>query len=86
MEARGNMKLLMVDLDGTIREPFSGEKFISCPTDQKIIDKADRAIATKLWLLVTVPRFLSHILRLRVLLPIPLDCSSSICPCHRPSI
>jgi len=40
------MKLLMLDLDGTIRQPASGEKFISCPTDQKIIDGADKAIAS----------------------------------------
>lgn len=37
-------KLLLVDLDGTIREPISGE-FIKHPQDQRIIQGADRAIA-----------------------------------------
>lgn len=39
------MKLLFVDLDGTIREPLSGAKFINRPRDQKIITGADKAIA-----------------------------------------
>ena len=34
------MKLLLLDLDGTIREPKSGAKFINDPLDQKPIDKA----------------------------------------------
>lgn len=38
-------KLLMVDCDGTIREPLSEAKFIQHPHDQKIIKGADRAIA-----------------------------------------
>jgi D-glycero-D-manno-heptose 1,7-bisphosphate phosphatase len=38
-------KLLLVDLDGTIREPLSGEKFIQHPQDQRIIKGADKAIA-----------------------------------------
>ncbi len=38
-------KLLLVDLDGTIRELLSGEKFIQYPQDQKIIKGADKAIA-----------------------------------------
>lgn len=38
-------KLLLVDCDGTIREPASGEKFIQHPRDQRIIAGADRAIA-----------------------------------------
>jgi len=39
------MKLLMLDLDGTIREPLSGEKFIQHPHDQRIIEGAAQAIA-----------------------------------------
>lgn len=39
------MKLLLVDCDGTIREPKSGEKFIQHPRAQKIITGADKAIA-----------------------------------------
>ena len=34
------MKVLLLDLDGTIREPKSGAKFINDPLDQKPIDKA----------------------------------------------
>lgn len=35
----------MLDLDGTVREPLSGEKFIQHPQEQKIIEGADKAIA-----------------------------------------
>jgi D-glycero-D-manno-heptose 1,7-bisphosphate phosphatase len=38
-------KLLLVDLDGTIREPISSSKFILHPQDQRPIDGADRALA-----------------------------------------
>lgn len=38
-------KILLLDCDGTIREPVSGSKFIQRPLDQKIIDGADKAIA-----------------------------------------
>lgn len=38
-------KLLLVDLDGTIREPNSGQKFIQHPRDQRIIKGADKALA-----------------------------------------
>lgn len=38
-------RLLLVDLDGTIREPISGQKFIQHPRDQQIIAGADKAIA-----------------------------------------
>ena len=38
-------KLLLVDCDGTIREPLSGAKFISHPRDQRIMAGADKAIA-----------------------------------------
>jgi hypothetical protein len=37
-------KLLLVDLDGTIRESLSGEKFIQYPRSQRII-KGASAIA-----------------------------------------
>lgn len=40
-----NLKLLLLDCDGTIREPLSGNKFISHPRDQKVIAGADKAIA-----------------------------------------
>jgi D-glycero-D-manno-heptose 1,7-bisphosphate phosphatase len=39
------IRLLLVDLDGTIREPLSGEKFIQHPQDQRIIKGADQALA-----------------------------------------
>ncbi len=39
------VKLLMLDLDGTVRAPMSGEKFIQHPQDQRIIEGAERAIA-----------------------------------------
>lgn len=38
-------KLLLLDLDGTLREPLSGEKFIQHPREQKVIKGADKAIA-----------------------------------------
>lgn len=38
------MKLLLLDLDGTIREPRSGKQFISHPRDQKIITGAVTAL------------------------------------------
>lgn len=38
-------KLLLIDLDGTIREPESGEKFIQHPLDQRIISGADKGVA-----------------------------------------
>lgn len=38
-------KILLVDCDGSIREPASGEKFIQHPLDQQIVFGADRALA-----------------------------------------
>lgn len=38
-------KLLLVDLDNTIRQPLSDNKFISHPQDQQIIPDAAKAIA-----------------------------------------
>lgn len=38
-------KFLLLDLDGTIREPISNAKFINEPYDQRPIEGADRAIA-----------------------------------------
>ena len=38
-------KILFVDLDGTIRRPKSGEKFIQSPIDQEPIPGAKEAIA-----------------------------------------
>ncbi len=37
-------KLLLVDLDGTIREPISGQKFINHPQDQRPIAGAPQAL------------------------------------------
>ncbi|HYX13485.1 MAG TPA: HAD-IIIA family hydrolase [Nostoc sp.] len=48
-------KLLILDLDGTVRRPKSGAKFISDPLDQEIIPEAARAIAhykSQGWLIV----------------------------------
>lgn len=39
------MKLLLLDLDGTVRESASGKTFIGQPDDQKLIDGATEAIA-----------------------------------------
>lgn len=39
------MKLLLLDLDGTVREPKSGAKFINDPLDQKLINGVEEAIA-----------------------------------------
>lgn len=50
-------KLLLLDCDGTIREPLSGAKFISHPRDQKIIPGADKAIShyySKGWSIVGI--------------------------------
>lgn len=38
-------KILFLDLDGTIREPKSGAKFINDPMDQQLIDGVTEAIA-----------------------------------------
>lgn len=38
-------RLLLVDCDGTIREPMSGKIFIENPFDQKIIEGADTALS-----------------------------------------
>lgn len=50
-------KLLLVDLDNTIRSPLSGAKFISHPKDQRILPGADKAIAhyhAKGWIIVGI--------------------------------
>lgn len=39
------MPLLLLDMDGTVREPLDGHKFIQRPRDQRIIAKAQPAIA-----------------------------------------
>lgn len=38
-------KLLLLDCDGTLREPASGEKFIQHPLDQQVISGADKGVA-----------------------------------------
>lgn len=39
------MKLLLLDLDGTVRHTKSGATFINDPTDQEVIPEAAKAIA-----------------------------------------
>lgn len=39
------MKTLFLDLDGTVREPASGAKFINEPSDQRLIEGVREAIA-----------------------------------------
>lgn len=39
------MPLLLLDMDGTVREPLAGHKFIQRPHDQQIIAQAEQAIA-----------------------------------------
>lgn len=39
------MPLLLLDMDGTVREPLDGHKFIRRPRDQRIISNVDGAIA-----------------------------------------
>lgn len=39
------MRILFLDLDGTVREPKSGAKFINDPYDQRLIDGVKNAIA-----------------------------------------
>ncbi len=38
-------KILIVDMDGTVRSPLSDNKFIQRPGDQKVIQGAEGAIA-----------------------------------------
>lgn len=44
-EAKPGLSLLILDLDGTVREPLSDNKFIQRPSDQQIIKGAEGAIA-----------------------------------------
>jgi D-glycero-D-manno-heptose 1,7-bisphosphate phosphatase len=39
------MKLLLLDMDGTVRMPISDNKFINQPDDQRLIDGVSEAIA-----------------------------------------
>ena len=51
------MKLLLVDLDGTLREPLSGADFTRHPRDFKVIPNADKALAhyhRESWLIVGI--------------------------------
>lgn len=49
------MKLLLVDLDGTVREPILGDKFINNPLDQKLIDGVEDALSRyQDWVIVGV--------------------------------
>jgi D-glycero-D-manno-heptose 1,7-bisphosphate phosphatase len=38
------MSLLLIDMDGTLREPLSGQQYFQHPKDQRIIEGADIAI------------------------------------------
>lgn len=51
------MKILFLDLDGTVREPISGAKFINDPSDQRLIDGVEDAIkhyAKSDWLIIGI--------------------------------
>lgn len=51
------MQLLLLDMDGTVREPLDGHKFIQRPCDQRIMAKAAVAIAyyaTRDWKIVGI--------------------------------
>lgn len=50
-------KILLVDIDGTIRKPKSRNRFIDKPYDQKIIDGSDKAVLyyhNQGWLIVGI--------------------------------
>ena len=50
-------KILFLDLDGTVREPASGAKFIDDPHDQRVIEGAKEAIAhysSRDWVLIGI--------------------------------
>jgi len=44
-EITADIKLLILDMDGTVRQPLSGNKFIQRPRDQQIIEGVENAIA-----------------------------------------
>jgi D-glycero-D-manno-heptose 1,7-bisphosphate phosphatase len=51
------IKILFIDLDGTIREPASGDEFILHPNDQRLIQGAKEAIAhyaLRKWVIIGV--------------------------------
>jgi D-glycero-D-manno-heptose 1,7-bisphosphate phosphatase len=51
------MKILFLDLDGTVRSPLSGAKFINDPHDQQLIEGVKEAIAhytLEKWVLIGV--------------------------------
>ncbi|HEY9879388.1 MAG TPA: HAD-IIIA family hydrolase [Leptolyngbyaceae cyanobacterium] len=50
------MALLLVDLDGTIREPLSGQRYFQDPKDQHIIAGADDALRayTDSWIIIGI--------------------------------
>lgn len=50
------MSLLMVDMDGTIREPLNGQQYFQHPKDQRQIEGADPAIGAYKddWLIVGI--------------------------------
>ncbi len=43
------VKILFLDLDGTVRETKSGNTFINNPCDQKLISGVEEAIAHHTW-------------------------------------
>jgi D-glycero-D-manno-heptose 1,7-bisphosphate phosphatase len=48
------MSLLLIDMDGTLREPLSGQQYFQHPQDQRIIEGTQIAIRAykgmKIWL------------------------------------
>ncbi|MBD1932549.1 MULTISPECIES: hypothetical protein [Cyanophyceae] len=44
-EITADINLLILDMDGTVRQPLSGNKFIQRPRDQQIIEGVENAIA-----------------------------------------
>jgi D-glycero-D-manno-heptose 1,7-bisphosphate phosphatase len=49
------MALLLVDLDGTLREPLSGQRYFEHPKDQRVINGADVALqAYADWIIVGI--------------------------------
>ena len=45
LTANDRLSLLILDMDGTVREPLAGNKFIQRPRDQRIMEGASGAIA-----------------------------------------
>ena len=60
VERPDRLSLLILDLDGTVREPVSGNKFIQRPRDQRMIEGVEGSIsyfAATGWKIVGVTEF-----------------------------